>query len=127
MAPASVEALRSWAIVPDLFRFMLFLNLMCVALDMGLTCQKVLSPKAERVSKMLMVTNQHNVWQYQRRMVILIGDGNTYTVYGNTSSMAIPTQCVAGVQVGHGLGKRNPEELQVALNVRLDILKLFYQ
>ena len=82
MAPASVEALQNWAIVPDLFRFMLFLNLMCVALDMGLTCQTVLSPKAERVSKMLMVTNQHNVWQYQRRMVILIGDGNTYTVCG---------------------------------------------
>ena len=68
--------------MPDLFRFMLFLNLMCVALDMGLTCQTVLSPKAERVSKMLMVTNQHNVWQYQRRMVILIGDGNTYAVCG---------------------------------------------
>ena len=32
----------------------------------------------------------------------------------------LPTQCVAGMQVGHGLGKLSPEELQVRLNVRLD-------
>ena len=38
----------------------------------------------------------------------------------------LPTQCVAGMQVGHGLGKFSPEELQVRLNVRLDKISLKY-
>ena len=34
----------------------------------------------------------------------------------------LPTQCVAGVQLGHRLGRLSPEELHVRLNVLLEIL-----